>query len=43
MAKDEQMQLERGHDDVKIIKRTVVYDGYFSIAKFQVQHRLFSG
>lgn len=32
-----------GHKDVRILRKEVVYQGYFQMLKYQLQHRLFSG
>lgn len=31
------------NDDVKILRKEIVYDGYFKMAKYYLKHRLFSG
>jgi ADP-ribose pyrophosphatase len=34
---------EFSHDDVKLLTREVVYQGFFAIEKIQLRHRLFEG
>ena len=32
-----------GHDDIRIVSSDLVYDGYFKLLRYDIQHRCFSG
>lgn len=43
MTKKTTLVKPMSHDDVKIINKTIRHQGFFCVAEYQLQHRLFNG